>query len=37
MDAEAFQSTARQVFDQLPVKFRELMENVIIVIDDFAE
>jgi len=37
MDAETFQSTARQLFDQLPVEFRELMENVIIVIDDFAE
>jgi len=37
MDAEGFRYVAEQEFNQLPVEFRELMQNVIIIIDDFAD
>jgi len=36
MDAEQFRLTAEQLFNELPEPFRRLMENVVIVSDDFA-
>jgi len=36
MDAECFRLTAEQVFNELPAEFRQLMENVVVVTDDFA-
>jgi len=36
MDAETFRTTAEHALNELPVRFRNLMENVVIVIEDFA-
>lgn len=36
MDAELFRITAENILDEMPVRFRREMENVVIVIEDFA-
>ncbi|ATX82626.1 putative Zn-dependent protease, minimal metalloprotease (MMP)-like domain [Mariprofundus ferrinatatus] len=36
MDAEQFQAAAEKLLNQLPARFRKAMENVVIVVDDFA-
>ncbi|ATX78922.1 putative Zn-dependent protease, minimal metalloprotease (MMP)-like domain [Mariprofundus aestuarium] len=36
MDAQLFQSTAERLLDELPLRFRKVLENVVIVIEDFA-
>ena len=36
MDAEQFQISAEGILDELPARFRNMLENVVIVIDDFA-
>lgn len=36
MDAETFRQTAEQILNELPIRFRRLMENVVIVVEDVA-
>ncbi len=36
MNSEQFRCAAEQLFNELPAEFRRLMENVVIITDDFA-
>lgn len=36
MNAELFQITAEQILNDLPARFRQLMQNVVVVIEDCA-
>ncbi|WP_238701726.1 metallopeptidase family protein [Mariprofundus erugo] len=37
MDTETFRMLAEQAFNELPEPFRLVMENVVIVVDDYAD
>lgn len=37
MESETFQRLAEQAFNALPEPFRQVMENVVIVVEDYAD
>ena len=36
MDEQNFQAMAENILDELPLRFQAMLENVVIVIEDFA-